>query len=365
MVSQQLECPVCFIRFDTERRARQSVTCPSCDQTFNAPGEDELATEAAPAVQAEEAEEEAVGEAAEEEAPDGNEEPAVSEAAPKSDEAEEETPQGDELPNGEPKEGVADEGAEAGEAPETGKPEEDEPPAPPEPTTPGALELLGELSTAYRTERLQSVIDGPRSRAQLAGLLLLAVAVLGLLAATASAVKWSSYDSPWDDEATASLHGSVIDVDGNPLEDVRVAASGQQTFTDGEGRYFLHNLTAGELKVTFFSPAYRTHDVWIDLRPAGTNLLNAELTEGDGHDVEDQRSHVLRPWPPTQALAAVMAVMSLLALLGSAAALLERHFRLALFGAVAGILSWGFLLGSLFSLAALLLLLGDRERFEA
>ena len=353
MVSQQLECPVCFIRFDTERRAGQSVTCPSCDHTFNAPGEEEPATETAPAVQAEEAEEEA---------PDGGEEPAASEAAPEGDEAEEETPQGDELPDGKPEEAIADEGAEAGEAPETGEPEEDEPPAP---AAPGALELLGELSTAYRTERLQSVIDGPRSRAQLAGLLLLAVAVLGLLAATATAVKWSSYDSPWDDEATASLHGSVINVDGKPLEDVRVAASGQQTFTDGEGRYFLHNLTAGELKVTFFSPGYRTHDVWIDLRPAGTNQLNAELAEGDGHDVEDQRSHVLRPWPPTQALAAVMAVMSLLALLGSAAALLERHFRLALFGAVAGILSWGFLLGSLFSLAALLLLLGDRERFEA
>ena len=348
MVSQQLECPVCFIRFDTERRAGQSVTCPSCDHTFNAPGEEEPATEAASAVQAEEAEKEAS---------DSDDEPAASEAAPEGDEAEEEAPQGDELTDREPEE--------AGEAPETGKPEEDEPPAPPEPTTPGALELLGELSTAYRTERLQSVIDGPRSRAQLAGLLLLAVAVLGLLAATATAVKWSSYDSPWDDEATASLHGSVIDVDGNPLEDVRVAASGQQTFTDGEGRYFLHNLTAGELKVTFFSPSYRTHDVWIDLRPAGTNLLDTELAEGDGHDVEDQLSHVLRPWPPNQALAAVMAVMALLALLGSAAALLERHFRLALFGAVAGILSWGFLLGSLFSLAALLLLLGDREQFEA
>ena len=353
MVSQQLECPVCFIRFDTERRAGQSVTCPGCDHAFNAPGEEDPATETAPAVQAEEAEEEATGEAAEEEAA-GGEEPAASEAAPEGDEAEEETPQGDELPDEEP--------GEAGEAPETGEPEEDEPPAP---AAPGALELLGELSTAYRTERLQSVIDGPRSRAQLAGLLLLAVAVLGLLAATATAVKWSSYDSPWDDEATASLDGSVIDVDGNLLEGVRVAAGGQQTYTDREGRYFLHNLTAGELKVTFFSPGYRTHDVWIDLRPAGTNQLNAELAAGDGHDVEDQRSHVLRPWPPTQALAAVMAVMSLLALLGSAAALLERHFRLALFGAVAGILSWGFLLGSLFSLAALLLLLGDRERFEA
>ena len=57
-------------------------------------------------------------------------------------------------------------------------------------------------------------------------------------------------------------------------------------------------------------------------------------------------------------------VMALLALMGAGAALLERHFRLALFGAVAGILSWGFLLGSLLSLAALLLLLGDRELFE-
>ena len=191
------------------------------------------------------------------------------------------------------------------------------------------------------------------------------MAVLGLFAATATAIKWSGYDSPWDEPATASLYGSVIDVNGTALENVRVAAGGQQTFSDGEGRYFLHNLTSGELKVTFFSPGYRTDSTWIDLRPAATNLLNAQLEPGDGHDVTDQRSNVARPWPPSAAQAPVLAVMALLALLGGGAALLERHFRLALFGAVAGILSWGFLLGSLLSLTALLLLLGDRERFEA
>ena len=251
MVTQQLECPICFIRFDTGRRPGQSVACPSCDHGFDVPGEEPPAAEEAPAAE----------ETVAEEAPD--EEMAADEETPEEDKAEDETPQGDPSP-----------------APPS------EPPVPPEPAAPSALELLGELSTAYRVERLQSVIDGPRSRAQLAGLLLLAVAVLGLFAATATAIKWSSYDSPWDDEATASLHGSVIDVDGNPLEDVRVAASGQQTFTDGEGRYFLHNLTAGELKVTFFSPSYRTHDVWIDLRPAGTNLLNILLR---GHTAPELR----------------------------------------------------------------------------
>ena len=358
MVSQQLECPVCFIRFDTERQAGQSVTCPSCDHIFNTPDEEESPTEAAPAAQADDVEEETTYEATEEEAPDNDK-------VPEGDEAEEEAPLDDEILDGEPEDAANDEEVEAGEAPETGELDDDEQPAPLEAATPSALVLLGELSTAYHTKRLQSVIDGPRSRAQLAGLLLLAVAVLGLLAATATAVKWNGYDSPWDNEVTASLYGSVIDVDGNQLEGVRVAADGQQTFTDGEGRYFLHNLTSGELKVTFFSPGYRTHSALIDLRPAGTNLLDVQLETGDGQDVDDQLSHVLRPWPPTQALAAVMGVMALLALLGSAAALLERHFRLALFGAVAGILSWGFLFGSLFSLAALLLLLGDRERFDA
>jgi hypothetical protein len=267
---------------------------------------------------------------------------AADEETPEEDEAEDEPPQGDPSP-----------------APPS------EPPVPPEPAAPSALELLGELSTAYRVERLQSVIDGPRSRAQLAGLLLLAVAVLGLFAATATAIKWSGYDSPWDEPATASLYGSVIDVNGTALENVRVAGGGQQVFSDGEGRYFLHNLTSGELKVTFFSPGFRTHSIWIDLRPAATNLLNAQLEPGDGRDVTDHRSNVARPWPPSAAQAPVLAVMALLALMGAGAALLERHFRLALFGAVAGILSWGFLLGSLLSLAALLLLLGDRERFEA
>jgi hypothetical protein len=334
MVTQQLECPVCFIRFDTGRRPGQSVACPSCDHSFDVPGEETPAAEEAPAAE----------ETVAEEAPD--EETADAEEEPEEDEAEDEPPQGDPSPDGEP-------------APPS------EPPVPPEPAAPGALELLSELSTAYRVERLQSVIDGPRSKAQLAGLLLLAVAVLGLFAATATAIKWSGYDSPWDEPATASLYGSVIDVNGTALENVRVAAGGQQTFSDGEGRYFLHNLTSGELKVTFFSPGYRTDSTWIDLRPAATNLLNAQLEPGDGHDVTDQRSNVARPWPPSAAQAPVLAVMALLALLGGGAALLERHFRLALFGAVAGILSWGFLLGSLLSLAALLLLLGDRERFEA
>jgi hypothetical protein len=331
MVTQQLECPICFIRFDTERRPGRSIACPSCDHGFNVPGEEAPAAEEAP-----KAEEEAV----KEEAPD--EETAADKETPEEDEAEYEPPQSDPSP-----------------APPS------EPPVPPEPTAPSALELLGELSTAYRVERLQSVIDGPRSRAQLAGLLLLAVAVLGLFAATATAIKWSGYDSPWDEPATASLYGSVIDVNGTALENVRVAGGGQQVFSDGEGRYFLHNLTSGELKVTFFSPGFRTHSIWIDLRPAATNLLNAQLEPGDGRDVTDQRSNVARPWPPSAAQAPVLAVMALMALMGAGAALLERHFRLALFGAVAGILSWGFLLGSLLSLAALLLLLGDRERFEA
>ena len=325
MVTQQLECPICFIRFDTGRRPGRSVACPSCDHGFDVPGEEASAAEEAPA-----AEEEAV----EEEAPDKE--------APEEDEAEDEPSQGDPSP-----------------APPS------EPPVPPEPAAPSALELLGELSTAYRVERLQSVIDGPRSHAQLAGLLLLAVAVLGLFAATATAIKWSGYDSPWDEPATASLYGSVIDVNGTALENVRVAGGGQQVFSDGEGRYFLHNLTSGELKVTFFSPGFRTHSIWIDLRPAAPNLLNAQLEPGDGRDVTNQRSNIARPWPPSAAQAPVLAVMALLALMGAGAALLERHFRLALFGAVAGILSWGFLLGSLLSLAALLLLLGDRERFEA
>ncbi|PXF20599.1 MAG: hypothetical protein CXX75_00125 [Methanobacteriota archaeon] len=330
MVTQQLECPVCFIRFDTGRRPGRSVACPSCDHGFDVPGEEAPAAEEAPATEKE---------AVEEEAPD--EEMAADEETPEEDEAEDETPQGDPSP-----------------APPS------EPPVPPEPAAPSALELLGELSTAYRVERLQSVIDGPRSRAQLAGLLLLAVAVLGLFAATATAIKWSGYDSPWDEPATASLYGSVIDVNGTALENVRVAGGGQQVFSDGEGRYFLHNLTSGELKVTFFSPGFRTHSIWIDLRPAATNLLNAQLEPGDGRDVTNQRSNIARPWPPSAAQAPVLAVMALLALMGAGAALLERHFRLALFGAVAGILSWGFLLGSLLSLAALLLLLGDRERFE-
>ena len=80
MVSQQLECPVCFIRFDTERQAGQSVTCPSCDHIFNTPDEDESPTETAPAAQADDVEEETTYEATEEEAPDNDKVPEGDEA---------------------------------------------------------------------------------------------------------------------------------------------------------------------------------------------------------------------------------------------------------------------------------------------
>jgi hypothetical protein len=57
-------------------------------------------------------------------------------------------------------------------------------------------------------------------------------------------------------------------------------------------------------------------------------------------------------------------ISAIVTLIGSSAALLLQNFRTAVIGCLFGILSYGFLIGSILSVIALGLILVDRETFE-
>ena len=117
------------------------------------------------------------------------------------------------------------------------------------------------------------------------------------------------------------------------------------------------------MQITFTMEGYGTVTVWMNLRSEGTNILDIEMLE-DYEQKYDYRKEVAEPWPPNYALAPIFMIASFVALMGSSAAILKQNFRMAVAGCLFGVISYGFLVGSILSVIALSLLLVDRKNFD-
>ena len=118
-----------------------------------------------------------------------------------------------------------------------------------------------------------------------------------------------------------------------------------------------------EVEIKFTMEGYGSVTVLMNIRSEGTNILDIELLEGNEQKI-DNRKEVSEPWPPNYALAPIFIIASIIALLGSSAAMLQQNFRLAVAGCLFGVISYGFLIGSILSVIALSFLLVDRKKFD-
>jgi hypothetical protein len=220
------------------------------------------------------------------------------------------------------------------------------------------------LKDAYNWDNLNNLGEKPKTPSQWAGVLLSIVFVLGILSGVAYGLKWSDQETQWDNEGLCAVHGTVIDESGNSLEGVKVEIGDKKTYTNEQGKYYLYDLTGDEARLNFVMEGYGTVNVWMNIRADGTNIMEIEMNEGEEQTNYDYRTNVAKPWPPNYALAPIFMIASMVALIGSSAALLHQNFRIAVLGCLFGVLSYGFLIGSVLSVVALSLLLVDRERFE-
>ncbi len=224
--------------------------------------------------------------------------------------------------------------------------------------------VFSNLKEAYHWDNLSNLGEKPKTASQWAGVLLSIVFVLGILSGIAYGLKWSNQETQWDNEGLSSVHGTVIDKDGNPLEGVKVEVDDKNTYTNVQGKYYLYDLVGDEAKLNFFMEGYGTVVIWMNIRADGANIMEIEMTVGGEQTTYDYRNNVAKPWPPNYALAPIFMIASMVALIGSSAALLHQNFRTAILGCLFGVLSYGFLVGSVLSVVALSLLLVDRERFD-
>ena len=221
------------------------------------------------------------------------------------------------------------------------------------------------IKDAYTWENINNLSEKPKSNAQWAGILLSIVFVLGLLSGVMYGLKWNNQEDQWDNNGLSSVHGSVIDEDGNAMEGVAVYGGNKQTTTNNQGQYYLYDLQGEEISILFSIEGYKDVSVWIDIRSGSANILEVEVEKGDGDIKLDLRKQIAEPWPPNYALAPIFMISALITLMGSAAALLQENFKIAITGCLFGIISYGFLIGSILSVVALALLLIDYQKFNS
>ena len=203
-----------------------------------------------------------------------------------------------------------------------------------------------------------------------AGIILVMVALLGFFAGGTYFMHWTEYETIVDDVGLVDIQGVIQTNDGNPLENVEITLNGQNwTWASNEqGRFYIYDVEGGIREITFNLENYEEQTQKIELEVGRINVVNAILEEGDcSSDCEyiDKTFEVDNPAEISLVLSVIIILFSVVTLYGSIAALRKSDFSMALIGSIAGILSYGFMLGSILSIVAMLMIFSDRDAFES
>ncbi len=206
-----------------------------------------------------------------------------------------------------------------------------------------------------------------RKRIMLVTALLAIVGVLGMVTAgmVAIAPAGEGLDGLLPDDE-ADVMGQVRDADGYLVEGAMVSyAKGGLTDTTGAtGWYFLEGVDTGKVELRMEATGYKTVVKTVHLE-RGKYTVDFLAEQGSG---TVEVPGVAQPEPGdagdrTWLMATGVAVASIFALLGAAAAYLQRWYPLVIVGCLFGVLSWSWYVGSAISIVALLVALTLREQF--
>ena len=203
-----------------------------------------------------------------------------------------------------------------------------------------------------------------------AGIILVIVALLGFFAGGTYFMHWTEYESIVDNTGLVDVQGVVQADDGTPLKDVEITMDGQNwTWTTNEqGRFYIYDVEGGIREIAFNLEDYQEQTQKVELEVGRINVVNVVLEEGECSSnckYVDKTFEVSNPAEVSLLLSILIILFSTMTLYGSIAALRKSNFGAALMGSVAGILSYGFILGSILAIVAMLMIFSDRDVFES
>jgi len=217
-------------------------------------------------------------------------------------------------------------------------------------------------------------------RLELAGLLLTFTFIVGIVAL----IFLPMYPVLLDAEAETALEGRVMDEDGDGLGQVLVKVEGTdlETLTNSRGYFSFSEVPAGEITISFKKDGYKPLDY-------STFIINnvddeMEVTLENGTEPTEISSGRFRDWTEfyssIYASAILLGVFAAFTGAGAYYAHSGKHFAIVAVGGLTGAflplfpvlamgdlllaLSLGMFMGSVCSLTAMVLVIGDKEFFE-
>ncbi len=204
--------------------------------------------------------------------------------------------------------------------------------------------------------------------------ILLLVFVLGILSSFTTLLgSFTIYDleekSP---NKLVTLSVWVIDADsGRPLEDVNVVLTSgpinHSATSDYQGLAVLENLTAERMELEVSREGYKTVRSSIALRRGSPNVIDIPMERGSSREelpvLVHQFEHGKYSGFITNVAASLMLVSSVMALISAIFVYRKEFFSLVLLGAFISVFSFGFFVGSLLAVLAVVLIILSYEGF--
>ncbi len=165
-------------------------------------------------------------------------------------------------------------------------------------------------------------------------------------------------------EGNGEIKGYVVDEKGNGLYDVSIYVDGNFSMrSDEKGRFEIKNISAGEHVLTFEKNGFKKLVVKTFVLPSSISISEKyTLKKGSGEEKITSLTLYAVKFLPVFSYAVI--TLSFLPLIGGIFCLMRKHFIIVVVSSVFGIFSFGFIVGSLLSIIALILVLLSRDEFE-
>lgn len=170
---------------------------------------------------------------------------------------------------------------------------------------------------------------------------------------------------------TGSINGVVTDQNNTPLPGVNITIERMNisTITNENGSYSLTKLPLGIHQLNLTKEGYRTQRYETFISPFQTITFDMEMVYVGNQSEYPAENHTIdQLWnkirPSLSFCSMVFIVFAIFALIGAVYAIKRKHYHVAILGSIFGILSVGFLIGSICSIIALILLVISKEEFK-
>ena len=216
-----------------------------------------------------------------------------------------------------------------------------------------------------------NVKEHVRKKTGIAAILLFIVFLLGMTNAFATLLFGLGQDADEGAGNKVTIAGTIYFED-DVVEGARVELVGHdETYhTTPEGRYWFYNVSSGKITIKVTHEDYGKATVKTEIKdregelPQEIDIILPEKGEENSRDLSSDSDEGMNVSTIFFLTFLVFIIATLFALLGGISCLLSRNFKTAKYGAFVGILSFGFLIGSILAFIAVILILFSKSEFE-